>query len=522
MITRLHKGEFMNFRHISYGSFIFVLFLLILHENYSSGPALENGKSSTDFDRKVYSGLEALAQTIYKIKTEYYYKEVDLEKPIEQALSAFVRSLGPHNDFMNKISYGELIADTRGEFPGIGIQVGTEKETDDDFLRVVNTVPGGPSATAQGTITDAQGNVIMTVHGLRADDKIVEINGESLKGMSLDEAIRKIKGKKNTSVHIKVLRQGVAGLISFNIMRDIVQEQNALCYYFNDHNIYYLSLNMFTENSVQQIEQLLKKCQEQYCKALILDLRGNSGGLLNAVVDIAGLFLPKGSPVVITKDRNGQLKERYVTSREPIAQRNVPIFILVNNFTASAAEILAGCLQYYSQNDKSLLAFLVGCKTFGKGSVQEVISICNDCALRLTIALYALPNDVLIQGVGVQPDFEIEPRLAAPSEVAWFNKLFGHESNLKNSIKLENQKEEKEKINKEIKDKQAAEKNWSEKKREMIGSDYCILNAVRLIEMAEMARKAYPEKTRTRKDILTFLQKTYSPNEKLSMDEVKI
>ena len=137
---------------------------------------------------------------------------------------------------------------------------------------------------------------------------IVQVNDDSLKGLTVEEIIAKLKGKRNTPVTIKIKRGNNPELLSFTVNRDIVKEQDALCYYFKDNSIYYLSLRLFTENSVKQLEQLLKKCQSQHSKGLILDLRNNSGGLLNAVIDIAGLFLQKNSVVVITQERDKRIE----------------------------------------------------------------------------------------------------------------------------------------------------------------------------------------------------------------------
>ncbi|OQA35769.1 MAG: Carboxy-terminal processing protease CtpB precursor [Candidatus Dependentiae bacterium ADurb.Bin331] len=287
--------------------------------------------------------------------------------------------------------------------------------------------------------------------------------------------------------------------------------------------MYYLSLNMFTQNAIKQMEQLIKKSQQQQSKGLILDLRFNTGGLLNSVVDIAGMFLEKGSLVVETKNRDNKVIDRYVTTRTPIVDRSIPLFILVNNYTASAAEILAGVLQCYSSKDNKFLAFVVGTKTFGKGSVQEVIPVSNDCAIKLTIALYNLPNNFSIQGTGVTPDFEIDQKLPPSEDVKWFNRFFGRESNLKNTIKLDAKEKDKEKEQKNKKDaKQNSEKSWYERKRELISSDYMILSTVRLIEMLDLVQKAYPEKTKKRADILSLLVTLFNPGDSLDIEELKM
>lgn len=459
-----------------------------------------------DFDKSVFTWSQPLAETFHLVHKKYY-QTIDPAEPMKGSIKSFLKKLDPHSDFYDPKSYKEIMETTQGEFCGIGIIIDHTKESDDEFLRVIDVVPAGPAEKV----------------GIKAEDKIVEVEGQSLKGMAVDEIIAKLKGKRSTTVKVKVIRNDTTKLLSFEITRDIVKEPNALCYHFKDHNIYYLSFTMFTENSVHQVEELLKKSHREHSKGFILDLRNNSGGLLNAVIDIAGLFLDKDSLVVVTKDRNNKVTEQFSTARSPIANRKIPVFILVNNYTASAAEILAGILQFYSAQEKKqndLLVFVVGSKTFGKGSVQEVIPISNDCAVKLTTAIYALPNDIIIQGVGVTPDFEIEVKFPPSQEITWFNTQFGRESSLKNSIKL-NQDDLKTNSAKKDK-KQETEKSWQEKKQEFVASDYLVLSTIRLMEMLDMGHKAYPTKTKTRKDLRTFLHNVYTPNDKLTLEEVKV
>jgi len=267
-------------------------------------------------------------------------------------------------------------------------------------------------------------------------DKIVEVNGNILEGDATEKIIAQLKGERHSSVNVKVMRENNPDLLSFDIIRDVVKEQHSLSFHIKNHDIAYISLSMFTDIASKQIAQLLKKSHEHNYKGLILDLRNNSGGLLTAAIDIASLFLKKGSLIAITKDKNDQETERYVTKNEPIIKNNLPIFILINNYTASAAEILAGSLKIHSEQLGDYLAFLVGTKTFGKGSVQEVIPIGNNCALKLTTHLYFLPNDTTIQGTGIEPDFFVEQTTPPSEQVQWFIKHYGREEALENYIKV--------------------------------------------------------------------------------------
>ncbi len=478
------------------------LVIFTLHTQQSA----VNRPDNNQFDKSVYQWSQTLAETIQQISTKYY-QSVDPEKPMINAMSALVKTLDPHSSFMDPKEYKSILETTEGEFGGIGVIIDNTKDADDEYLRVIDTLPGEPADKA----------------GIKPDDKIVQIDDAVVKGMTVEEASAKMRGKEGTTVHVKVLRNDSLHLTPFDIVRSRIKEQNALCYYFKNHNMYYLSLNMFTQNAIKQMEQLIKKSQQQQSKGLILDLRFNTGGLLNSVVDIAGMFLEKGSLVVETKNRDNKVIDRYVTTRTPIVDRSIPLFILVNNYTASAAEILAGVLQCYSSKDNKFLAFVVGTKTFGKGSVQEVIPVSNDCAIKLTIALYNLPNNFSIQGTGVTPDFEIDQKLPPSEDVKWFNRFFGRESNLKNTIKLDAKEKDKEKEQKNKKDaKQNSEKSWYERKRELISSDYMILSTVRLIEMLDLVQKAYPEKTKKRADILSLLVTLFNPGDSLDIEELKM
>lgn len=469
----------------------------------------QNLAGGQDFEQTIFQGIKSFAEVVH-ISNKKYFEAINSEKASKamvNATNAYISTLDPHSSFMDPKSYKEIIETTQGEFFGIGVIIDNLKEAEQEFLKIIDTIPAGPADKA----------------GIRADDMIVQINDDSLKGITVEEIVAKLKGKRNTPVTIKIKRGNNPELLSFTVSRDIVKEQDALCYYFKDNSIYYLSLRLFTENSVKQLEQLLKKCKAQHSKGLILDLRNNSGGLLNAVIDIAGLFLQKNSLVVITQERDKRIE--YKTTRDPIDIGDIPVFIIINNLTASAAEILAGCLQIHSNtlkkgdqpSIKNPLVFLIGSKTFGKGSVQEVIPIPNDCAAKVTTALYFLPNNVSIQSIGIQPDFAIEQRFAPTKEMQWFNKFFGYESSLKNAIKNKNSAD-----SPDSKTKNDKEKTWQEKKQEQIGSDYIILSTLRLIEMYTMAKKAFPELVATRHKSIPFLKKNYVASDTIAMEEITI
>lgn len=459
-----------------------------------------------DYEECVYEWLRTFAQVL-QLGKERHYKIADPEICMTEAIRGFVKTLDPHSDFFDKDTYKKMMESISGEFFGIGIIIDNTRLQKDKVLLIIDTIPDGPADKS----------------GIKPLDKIIEINGEALEGMSTEEAMSKIKGEKNTKVHIKIMRDGQQDPVSFSIVRDVVKEHNSLSFQLDNHGIYYLSLTMFTENAIKQIEQLLKKSKEKKYKALILDLRNNSGGLLSSVVDIAGLFLEKNSLVVTTKNKDGMVTKKYTTSREPI-HADIPIFILINNYTASAAEILAGSLKIHSdlqsknsKNQKNLMVFLVGSTSFGKGSVQDVIPVGNNCALKLTESLYFLPEDTSIQAVGITPDFEIEKTLPPTEQMQWFKKFYGSEKALANHITLDAKKDaEKKKI-----DTTDEKLTWSERAKKSLESDNQLRDAVTLINIFHMGRQCFPEKMQSRKSAVEFMNSIAVTSKPLGLVEVK-
>jgi carboxyl-terminal processing protease len=461
-----------------------------------------------EFDKSVYEWTKPLTEALHAVRTKYY-KNIDPKDPLIKAAKAFINALDPHSDFVDPQEFKSIQETTQGEFFGIGIAVDNSKKPEQEYLIIADIIAGGPAEKA----------------GLRKDDKIVEVDDVSVRGLTVNEIIGKIKGEKGKKVHLKIQRNTSAELLPFDIVRDVVKDQNALCFYFKDLNIFYLSLNMFTENSTNQVEELLKKCQTSKAKGLIIDLRNNAGGLLTAAIDIAGIFLDEGSLVVTTKNRDQTVLEKYTTKRKPLGITNIPIFIIVNNFTASAGEILPGSLRAHAEmknNNSPKQIFIVGSTTFGKGSVQEVIPTCNDCAIKLTTALYYLPDDTSLQGIGIKPDFTITPRFAPTKDMIWFNKFFGQESALKNAIEFDEAATQENTNNKKDKPKEPEKpKTPQEKRQEQIGSDYLILSTVRLISMFDMAKRVFPEQTKTRQESIKLLKSLYNPDDTIVMEEIQ-
>ncbi|HRN78017.1 MAG TPA: S41 family peptidase [Candidatus Dependentiae bacterium] len=498
--------------------YIIALVALCTLSIYAPDQQKNKQANTSDFDETIYNWSQTFAEVLH-LTRQKHYKAANVEHAMQQAIDAFLSNLDPHSGFLGPDTYKRMMESTSGEFFGIGIVIDNTRKPKDKHLTVVDTIPEGPADKA----------------GVHPMDKIIEIDGVPLAGMTTEEATTKLKGARNTKVGIKVLRQDKPDLLSFTIIRDVVKEQNSLSFHIKDQNIYYLSLNTFSQNAVKQIEQLLQEANKEKYKGLILDLRNNSGGLLSSVVEISGMFLDKGSTVVITKDKENKPMQRYVTSHTPIANTTVPIFVLVNNYTASAAEILAGVLQIHSEkqaqlhatNQKKLLVFLVGTTTFGKGSVQEVIPISNDSAIKLTTRLYYLPNDKTIQGQGIKPDFMIERTMPLTEQAQWFNKNYGHESSFKNHIQVTNTDATKEQPKTLIptKDKDEVESHqnrWITRAKEMLQQDNQLRATITLINLLGTAQATCPDRVCNRDKAVAFIKKHYVNQDQLTIEQVKI
>lgn len=468
-------------------------------------------KTPAPFDQAIYNWMRTFAEVIETVQ-EKHFKIKDTEKCMIGAINGFLQCLDPHSSLLDPDTYKEMLQATSGEFFGIGVVIDNTRDKKDKILLVIDTIADGPAHKA----------------GMRPLDKIVEIDGKPLEGMTTEKATTQLKGKRGTKVNVKVMREGKDDLLSFDIERDRIKDQNSLSFHLPEQNMYYLSLNMFTESAMSQIESLLNKSKKQKYKGLILDLRNNSGGLLTSAVDIAGLFLDKGSIVVATKDKEGNVTESYKTTREPVSSNDLPIIILTNNFTASAAEILAGCLQLHSQElanrnpdkpQQKLMVFLVGTRTFGKGSVQEVIPSGNNSAMKITTSLYYLPNNTTIQGLGIEPDFVIEKQLPPTEQMKWFRKHYGRESTLTNSIKQNDDEEDATKKEEEKQDDD--KKSWSERAKQALNEDNQFRHAITLINTLATIKELAPETVNTRTKAVATLKKLYTGNDDIELVEVK-
>lgn len=486
----------------------FLLFVTCL-STYALATVLQTDLTPAEQQLLESSGpLNDIFALMYGPKS-HYYKELtkeEIKEGLEDACQALAHR-DPHSGFIGSQECQALSDKMIGYKGGVGIVVpGDREDKDDDTVPVIELVPDGPAEKA----------------GVKAGDKIIEIDNELLKGLKIDEVMTKLRGEKGTKVTLKVIRANNQDPIEITITRDIIKDEISLAFYIEKHDIYYLLLSIFSEKSTKHVEEILQAAHKKGSKGIIIDLRNNTGGLFDAAIDIVGLFVPKGSLVATTKNRHNKVIESWKTKRKPLARtEGVSIFFIVNNYTASAAEILAGSLKIYAQKastKENLNVFIVGTETFGKGSVQEVIPLTNECALKMTTALYYLPFDTCVQGKGIAPDFFIEPYTPPSDTVKWMHAQFGKESVLKKHIKPH----EAHQTNKKKESKKTSEKeeSWKNKRKDLLAQDYMLQNTINLIDLLHIGRKAYPKMT-THKEQLDFLNAQYATGKKLDLTEIK-
>lgn len=383
-------------RRIRFAVWIFVVFLAL--SNCLPAAAPEKAKeqapqkaekvqdkvtvppAAPEKDEDIYKQLELFSDTLSLVRSEYVdnVKSKDL---IYGALKGMIQSLDKFSEFMDPETYAEMKVETEGEFGGIGIEIAIK----DDLLTVIAPIDDTPAFKA----------------GVKAGDRIVKINKDITRGITLVEAVKKLRGKPGTQVSITVLREGESKLLDLAINRDVIKVKSIKNPKILEDKIAYIKLTVFQERSSKDLEDALVELEKQGMDSLILDLRNDPGGLLNVAAEVAGKFLSPGDMIVYTKGRNNkQDMEFRVKGKKP--RIDYPMVILIDQGSASGSEIVAGALQDHKR------AVLVGTKTFGKGSVQTVIPLSDGSAIRLTTSKYYTPNGRSIHGQGIMPDIVVE------------------------------------------------------------------------------------------------------------------
>lgn len=330
----------------------------------------------------LFAEVELLAEAITVVRSDYV-EVVTPKALIYGALKGMIGGLDRHSQFMEPEAYSEMKVDTKGEFGGVGLEISL---SDEGVLMVVAPLDDTPSSRA----------------GLKPNDRIVKIDGESTRGFGLSDAVKVLRGRAGSKVVLTVLRESENKVFDVTLTRAIIQIQSVKEAQMLSDHIGYIRISEFQDNTPRDLNKALKRLRQEKMKALILDLRNNPGGLLDVAVEVSQVFLPKDVLVVYTL---GRVKEQNLEfkSRDGNPYLDFPIMILVNGGSASASEIVAGALRDHKR------AVLVGEKTFGKGSVQTVIPLSDGSAIRLTTSKYYTPLGRVIHNNGLDPDVEVRP-----------------------------------------------------------------------------------------------------------------
>ncbi|MBC6408772.1 MAG: S41 family peptidase [Rhodobacteraceae bacterium] len=360
----------------------------IMATTYVAVPLLAQNSKDTS---SVYEQLDLFGTIFERIRTDYV-EEVDDAELIEAAINGMLVSLDPHSNYLSPEAAGRMEVQTRGEFGGLGIEVTMEE----GFVKVVAPIDDTPAAAA----------------GIETGDLITHVDGESILGLTLNEAVNLMRGPVGSEIVITVVREGEADPFDVQIVRDSIKMTAARGRTVGETIV--LRITTFSDQAYSNMAAALKEQAEQAggmknINGIVLDLRNNPGGLLSQAIDVADAFLDRGE-IVSTRERDPASGRRYNAKRGDLA-RGKPMVVLINGGSASASEIVAGALQDQRR------AVVMGTQSFGKGSVQTVIPLDNDGAIRLTTARYYTPSGRSIQALGVSPDIVVEQPIQPLEEI---------------------------------------------------------------------------------------------------------
>jgi carboxyl-terminal processing protease len=427
-------------------------------------------KSDSNDNKSRFEQLELFNKVLHLVETQYY-RQVDTEKLIEGALKGMMETLDPHSTFLSKDFFEKMQNDTQGEFGGLGLEV-TQR---DGVIYVVTPIDDTPAFRA----------------GLKARDRLVEINHEPIIGLSLEQSIEKMRGKIGESIHLGISREGSEGLKHFKLKRELIKVKPVKAELLKDRFIY-LRLTQFQKRSAESIEESIKNLKSKIkgnLEGIVLDLRSNPGGLLDQAVDVSSIFLKEGI-VVSTEARDPQNKDIRYVKKSGFKDLVTPMVVLINGASASASEIVAGALQDYKR------AVIMGSQSFGKGSVQTVAQLDQHTGVKLTIAQYMTPKNRKIQAIGILPDVVLEEVEKDALEKNFKEDRYIREKDLKNHLtatietdeekknRLEHEKEERIKRMKNLEKKKVAKKEDDEEifKIDKPSEDYQVTQAVKYLE----------------------------------------
>jgi len=415
---------------------------------------------------------------MYLIETQYY-RNIDFEKLIEGALKGMMSTLDPHSAYLPEESFSKMEEETQGEFGGLGIEVTLK----DGILVVITPIDDTPAFRA----------------GIRSGDKIVEIESESMVGTTLEEAVKKMRGKPKSKITIGILREGVEGVTRITLVRERIKVTPVKAELVAG-NFAYIRLVQFQNDSAKSIAKTLNKFKRKAknvggVKGIVLDLRANPGGLLDEAVDVSSLFLKDGV-VVSIEGRDKKFNEMKFVKKSGTKDTETPMVVLIDGSSASASEIVAGALKDHKR------AILMGSRTFGKGSVQTVAKIDKKRGMKLTIAQYMTPSGKKIQAIGIDPDIKLDQvkedwsKLTKRNHYTREKDLRGHltatiETKEEKELRVEDEKKQREERIKRI---EALKKSKKKKKLAVLkkynpSEDYQVIQAVNYLKSLEAFRK---------------------------------
>jgi len=357
---------------------IFIGFLIAIFIFIGARIGFSDNKSKNN--DQLYKQVELFSDTLAIVQKEYV-EQTKTKDLIYGSLKGMLASLDPHSQFMDPDSYNELKVDTQGKFGGLGIEITIR----DGILTIITPIEDTPAWKA----------------GLKAGDRVVKIQDELTRDMTLSDAVKRMRGKPGEAVSLTILRDSEKKLLDFKIIRDIIKIKDIKHVRILENGIGYIRLTEFRENTMQELNNALGTLSKQGMNALIIDLRNNPGGLLDTAVKIAGKFLPANKKIAYTKGRQKSQNLEFLSDAKN-TNLDLPLVILINEGSASGSEIVAGALQDYKR------AIIIGTKSFGKGSVQTVIPLSDGAALRLTTSHYFTPSGKIINGKGIIPDILVE------------------------------------------------------------------------------------------------------------------
>jgi carboxyl-terminal processing protease len=339
------------------------------------------GTSANAAGSETYRNLAIFGDVFERVRAQYVTPPDD-ESLVENAINGMLSSLDPHSSYLNQEAAQDMRVQTRGEFGGLGIEVTMENE----LVKVITPMEDTPAARA----------------GVLAGDYITAIDGDEVRGLTLSDAVEKMRGAVNTPIELTILREGANEPLKITVVRDIIKVKAVR--FRVEEDVGYLKINSFTERTFEDLQAAVDSIRKQVpadkLKGYVLDLRLNPGGLLDQAVSVSDAFLDRGE-IVSTRGRDPKDVTRF-DSRAGDIVNGKPVIVMVNGGSASASEIVAGALQDHKR------AAVLGTKSFGKGSVQTIIPLGENGALRLTTALYYTPSGKSIQGRGIVPDIKVE------------------------------------------------------------------------------------------------------------------